>query len=41
LKKVWIALLFFQVFFILVSVRVLAATLAIITGGIVKVGLGA
>jgi hypothetical protein len=38
LKKVWIALLLFQVFFILVSVRVLAATLATIIGGEVKVG---
>jgi hypothetical protein len=39
MKKVWIALLFFQVFFIVVSVRVLAATLATIFGGEVTVGM--
>jgi hypothetical protein len=39
LKKVWIAaLLFSQVFFIVVSVRVLASVLATIIGGQVKVG---
>jgi len=38
LKKVWVAaLLFFQGFFIVVSVRVLATVLAIITGGKVTV----
>jgi hypothetical protein len=38
MKKVWIALFLLQVFFILVSVRVLAAVLATIIGGSVTVG---
>jgi hypothetical protein len=37
MKKVWIALLFSQVFFIVVSVRVLALVLATFTGGDVTV----